>query len=72
MTDNGRTEIRDDYSKTETHGACGQRELACSATKTALLDMFKDHYWDSLEDSREFIIKHISSVLDICEFEDSK
>ena len=39
-----------------------------SVTKASLLDMFKDHYWDSFEGQHELILKHIESVLDTAKF----
>jgi hypothetical protein len=46
--------------------------MPCSATKVSLLDMFKDHYWDSLEKDRDIVIAHISAVLDMYDFGDAE
>lgn len=35
--------------------------------KIALLDLFKDHYWDSLEKDREEILAHIEAVMSMYE-----
>ncbi len=40
-----------------------ERGAEIERLQTGLLDLFKDHYWDTLEPNREIVMKHVESVL---------
>lgn len=64
--------MEDNQQAPDTQGPEGSALNACSVTKASLLDMFKDHYWDTFEDDRDLIIAHITEVLNMYDFKNIK